>query len=78
VRCPCGRPIDRAKEPAVDHDHRKEAAGVAIRYTVRGLLCSPCNRFLGDIGDRPEALIWLALHLIDPIGPKVLNRLDER
>jgi hypothetical protein len=77
VRCPCGRPIDRAKEPAVDHDHRKEAAGVPIRDTVRGLLCSVCNRYLGMIGDRPEVLIALALHVIDPIAPHVLRALDE-
>jgi hypothetical protein len=77
VRCPCGRPIDRAKEPAVDHDHRKEVAGVPIRDTVRGLLCSVCNVYLGMIGDRPEALIALALHVIDPIAPHVLRALDE-
>lgn len=72
IRCPCGRPIDRTKEPAMDHDHAAERRGVPIRYTVRGLLCSVCNRFLGQIGDRPEALIALALHLVDPIAPKVL------
>jgi hypothetical protein len=77
VRCPCGRPIDRTKEPAVDHDHAKERRGVPTRDTVRGLLCSNCNRFLGTIGDRPEALIALALHVIDPIAPKVLRQLDE-
>lgn len=78
VRCPCGRPVDAGKEPAVDHDHRLERAGVPIRDTVRGLLCGPCNVFIGRIGDRPEALIALALHLIDPLAPKVLRSLDER
>lgn len=74
VRCPCGRPVDRGKEPAMDHDHAKERAGVPIEWTVRGLLCSNCNRFLGLIGDRPEALIALALHLIAPRAPEVLRR----
>jgi len=77
VRCPCGRPVDRTKEPAVDHDHALERRGIPMRDTVRGLLCSECNRFLGRIGDRPEALIALALHLIDPLAPHVLRGLDD-
>lgn len=77
VRCPCGRAIDRKKEPAMDHSHRLEAAGVPIRYTVRALLCQPCNVFIGRLGDRPEALIALAKVLVEFPAQDVLRKLDE-
>jgi hypothetical protein len=61
----------------MDHSHRLEAAGVPIRFTVRALLCQPCNRFLGMIGDRPEALIALAKVLVEMPAQDVLRKLDE-
>jgi len=39
----------------VDHDHKTGK--------VRGLLCSPCNRLLGQLKDSPEVLIRLANYL---------------
>jgi 5-methylcytosine-specific restriction endonuclease McrA len=78
VRClGCRRPVDAGKEPAIDHSHRLEQAGLAIRYTVRMLLCQPCNRFLGYISDDPAALIRLALGLIEMPAQKVLSKLDQ-
>lgn len=35
---------------AVDHDHER----VGKRESVRGLLCRPCNEYLGHIADNPE------------------------
>lgn len=61
----------------MDHDHTKQRAGVELRLTVRGLLCSTCNRYLGHIGDDPQAGIRLAAYLIDPPAPHVLAALDR-
>lgn len=55
-RCPHGRKIT-LRSP-VDHNHNSGA--------VRGLLCDPCNRFLGYIGDSPEALLNLWAYLLRP------------
>jgi hypothetical protein len=59
----CGRPDapgDAALE--VDHDHRHCPGREGCRRCTRGLLCGPCNRSLGRIGDRNVArlLAYLA------------------
>jgi 5-methylcytosine-specific restriction endonuclease McrA len=78
VRClGCERVVDAGKEPAMDHSHELERRGVPIRFTVRMLLCSTCNQYVGYIGDRPERLIRLALGLIEMPAQKVLRKLDE-
>ncbi len=59
----------------MDHDHAKQAAGIPVRDTVRGILCSTCNRYLGHIGDDPAVGIRLAMYLIDPPAPGVLRDL---
>lgn len=69
----CRRRVGVVKAGSVDHDHTKGN----IRAAVRGILCSTCNRFLGHVRDDPEALVRLALYLIDPPAPYVLERLDK-
>lgn len=44
--CDRFRPNKRAKRLCVDHDHRTGK--------IRGLLCDPCNRSLGVLGDTVE------------------------
>ena len=48
----CGR-LDGHGDAAleVDHDHRHCQGREGCRLCVRGLLCGPCNRSLGRIGD---------------------------
>lgn len=73
----CRRRVGVVKAGAVDHDHARERAGWPKRETVRGILCSTCNRYLGYIGDRPEVGVRLARYLIDPPAPRVLTGLDR-
>lgn len=51
----CQRANGRTKRLAVDHNHR---TGV-----VRGLLCGPCNQFVGYVGDNPQAFLRAAKYL---------------
>lgn len=55
-RCPHGRRIT-LRSP-VDHDHRSGA--------VRGLMCDPCNRFLGYVRDQPQAFLNLWAYATRP------------
>ncbi len=78
IHCRCGRVIGRTKEPAIDHWHGCPwCGGKGCRRCVRGLLCSPCNVFLGYVGDRPEALINLAWHVTTMPAQTVLRELDK-
>lgn len=52
----CDRPPGR-KRLHVDHDHTCHPYGEACRNCVRGLLCYPCNRYLGSIKDDPTRLV---------------------
>ena len=45
-----------SKRLAVDHDHKTGK--------VRGLLCSPCNRFIGRLRDSPEAFLRAHKYLL--------------
>lgn len=56
----CRRAKGISKRLAVDHDHRTGR--------VRGLLCGPCNQFIGYIGDNPEAGLRLAAYLGEGIN----------
>lgn len=64
-RCPHGRKIT-LRSP-VDHDHTSGA--------VRGLMCDPCNRFLGYVGDRPEAFLNLWAYAARP--PAIVPRVSD-
>jgi hypothetical protein len=54
----CRRSTGNSRRLSVDHDHR---SGL-----VRGLLCRPCNDFLGWIRDDPEAGRRLYQYLTNP------------
>lgn len=57
---------------AVDHDHSLEDRG--IRNSIRGLLCQPCNEYLGHIGDDPAAHERAALYLRQPPAADLRKR----
>lgn len=50
----------------VDHDH-------ATGY-VRGLLCNPCNKFIGWLKDSPDAGFRVGEYLVDPPAFKVIGK----
>lgn len=68
----CERANGRTKKLAVDHDHELEAT-VGSRRSVRGLLCGPCNRMVGDARDNPAFFRQAARYLDDPPASRVLD-----
>jgi hypothetical protein len=56
----------RTKALAVDHDHESGE--------VRGLLCSTCNRTIGEYRDNPELFVRMANYLLRPPARDVLHR----
>lgn len=71
----CPRRVGVVKRGAIDHNHAMEQAGIPVRFTVRGILCSTCNRYLGHIADNPEVAVRMFWYLIDPPAPHVLEQL---
>lgn len=65
----------KTKRLAVDHNHRTGK--------VRGLLCGPCNQFIGRMGDDPEVFERAAAYLRrgegEPVAPgRRPNRRDPK
>jgi|SRR5690606_5531818 len=52
----CQRPEPQNKYLCIDHDHACCPPGGSCGACVRGLICSPCNRGLGNLGDSLESL----------------------
>lgn len=52
----CQRATGATKRLAVDHDHSTGA--------VRGLLCGPCNQFVGRLRDSPDAFLRAYRYLL--------------
>lgn len=48
---------DRNQARCVDHDHKCCSGKVSCGKCVRGLICSPCNKFLGHLRDDREAFL---------------------
>lgn len=47
----CSRATGATRKLSVDHDHKCCSGPVSCGYCVRGLLCRPCNDFLGYVRD---------------------------
>lgn len=67
----CRRARGVSRNLCVDHDHALEGDGV--RGSVRGLLCSTCNKMLGHCRDDPEMLLRGVDYLLNPPARKVLG-----
>lgn len=66
----------RTKRLAVDHNHKCQMGHDPKRgceSCVRGLLCSRCNRFLGQIRDDPAAGERMARYLRQPPFQEILK-----
>lgn len=69
----CQRATGRTKALSVDHDHACCDLPTSCGECVRGLLCSPCNKYLGYIRDEIAAAQRMVEYLIYPPGRKVLD-----
>lgn len=54
---------DRNQARCVDHDHECCPGKTSCGKCVRGLICSPCNKFLGHLRDNPEAFARFIVYL---------------
>lgn len=64
----CGWATGKSRRLTVDHDH---ATGL-----VRGLLCRPCNTFLGTIRDSIDAAERLVAYLKTPPFQSMISNKD--
>jgi hypothetical protein len=69
----CKRATGASRRLSVDHDHKLGSG----RTSVRGLLCRPCNTFLGHVRDDPQAGNRLIGYLVDPPARRVLRLRDQ-
>ncbi len=64
--CPiCLKPMGRSRVPAVDHNHR---TGL-----IRGLICSPCNNWLGFEHDDADRFARASHYLYHPPALDILG-----
>lgn len=68
----CQRATGKARNLAVDHDHRCCPGKTSCGDCVRGLLCSNCNNALGFFHDDPEAFRRAARYLEDPPAQRLV------
>lgn len=61
------------KRLSVDHDHACCNKDTSCGKCVRGLLCTPCNKYLGYIRDNPECGLWINEYLISPPAQRVIE-----
>jgi Recombination endonuclease VII len=77
----CNRATGRTKKLANDHNHKCCPGPTSCGKCLRGLLCSPCNRHLGYLGDSPEAMLRGYQYLRNPPAQQLirdLGRVDDR
>lgn len=76
--CICGRATGRGKIAlSIDHDHACCDGPASCGFCIRGLICRPCNSYLGYIRDSVEAAERLLTHLTNPIGRRILDNWDN-
>lgn len=54
------------KRLSVDHDHKCCAGEISCGECIRGLLCTRCNQYLGDIRDNVDAMRRGVEYLLSP------------
>jgi hypothetical protein len=60
----CGAAPKPGTRLCTDHDHSAGFGATGDRGPIRGLLCFRCNLVLGQVGDNPALLVWMARYLI--------------
>jgi len=59
----CVVEFDEDTSPCVDHDHACCPGDKSCGECVRGLLCGPCNKGLGNFRDNPDTLMAAVTYL---------------
>ena len=71
-----------SKKLSVDHDHSCCPAPPICGKCIRGLICSPCNSLLGQLGDSSGHLLArlerLRDYKINPPAQKLLKEIRDR
>lgn len=60
----CFHPDPGDRELSVDHDHTCCPGVASCGKCIRGLLCGPCNRALGQLRESPEVVMSAYSYLV--------------
>ena len=73
----CQRSNGRSRALSIDHDHACCDGPTSCGNCTRGILCRPCNSWLGWIRDSVEAAQRTVDYLINPVGRDILDNWEN-